>query len=115
MKPTAKERMQFTAVLAREYPQHADIDLVAQRLMSLGQTYGRIQESYCNDDLRGTAERKREEKEQSIEREVKGLCDTLPGCMPIFGGDPRGATIKLKVPSGYTDDWGKVGVCVPGS
>lgn len=32
---------------------------------------------------------------------------------PIFGGDPRGACVKLEVPSGKTDDWGQVGICVP--
>jgi len=32
---------------------------------------------------------------------------------PIFSGDPRGAVLKLKVPSGRTNDWGKEGICVP--
>ena len=32
---------------------------------------------------------------------------------PNFQGDPRGCTVKLKVPSGRTDDWGQVGLCVP--
>ena len=35
------------------------------------------------------------------------------GFMPCFSSDPRGATVKLKVPSGKTNDWGEVGVCVP--
>lgn len=35
------------------------------------------------------------------------------GVSPIFNGDPRGATVKLSVPSGKTDDWGQVGICVP--
>lgn len=32
---------------------------------------------------------------------------------PVFSGDPRGACVKLRVPSGRTDDWGHSGVCVP--
>lgn len=32
---------------------------------------------------------------------------------PIFNGDPRGAVVKLRVPSGKTDDWGREGICVP--
>lgn len=32
---------------------------------------------------------------------------------PIFDGDPRGACVKLKVPSGRTDDGGRTGICVP--
>lgn len=35
------------------------------------------------------------------------------GITPIFGGDPRGCVLKLKMPSGYTNDWGREGVCVP--
>ena len=31
----------------------------------------------------------------------------------IIGGDPRGCTLKITVPSGYTNDWGKEGLCVP--
>ncbi len=39
---------------------------------------------------------------------------TLPdGYSPVFSGDPRGCTLKIKVPSGYTNDWGKEGLCVP--
>lgn len=32
---------------------------------------------------------------------------------PVFSDDPRGAVVKLKVPSGRTNDWGQTGVCVP--
>jgi len=35
------------------------------------------------------------------------------GITPVFQGDPRGAVVKLKVPSGKTNDWGREGVCVP--
>lgn len=33
--------------------------------------------------------------------------------VPVFYGDPRGAVVKLQVPSGRTNDWGREGVCVP--
>lgn len=33
--------------------------------------------------------------------------------VPIFQGDPRGATVKIRVPSGKTGDWGQTGICVP--
>jgi hypothetical protein len=33
--------------------------------------------------------------------------------IPHFNGDPRGAVVKLSVPSGRTDDWGREGICVP--
>ncbi len=31
----------------------------------------------------------------------------------VFDGDPRGTTVKVRVPSGKTDDWGQTGICVP--
>lgn len=35
------------------------------------------------------------------------------GFTPVFGGDPRGCVLKIAVPSGKTDDWGREGLCVP--
>lgn len=43
---------------------------------------------------------------------VRKLCEPL-AIVPIFGGDPRGCVLKLKVPSGKTNDWGHEGICVP--
>lgn len=51
-------------------------------------------------------------REAQIERRVRALC-TTHGLTPIFSGDPRGAVLKLKVPSGRTNDGGREGVCVP--
>ena len=34
-------------------------------------------------------------------------------CGVKFSGDPRGATVKLILPNGDTNDWGKDGWCVP--
>lgn len=35
------------------------------------------------------------------------------GIKPMFQGDPRGAVVKLQVPSGKTNDWRNTGICVP--
>lgn len=35
----------------------------------------------------------------------------FPGIKPAFHGDPRGAVLRLHVPSGYDEGWG--GVAVP--
>ncbi len=37
------------------------------------------------------------------------------GFEAIFSGDPRGCVLKIKVPSGRTNDWGREGICVPSS
>ena len=50
--------------------------------------------------------------EARIEARVRALCQRH-GLTPIFQGDPRGAILKLKVPSGRTNDGGREGVCVP--
>lgn len=34
-------------------------------------------------------------------------------CGVVFAGDPRGCTVKLTLPSGETNDWGKDGWCIP--
>lgn len=56
---------------------------------------------------------------------VKGICpDCRAGQLvsellapteakPILGGDPRGAVLKITVPSGRTNDWGRTGIYVP--
>ena len=47
-----------------------------------------------------------------VERAVEVLCKAH-NLVPIFNGDPRGAAILLKVPSGRTNDWGQRGIAVP--
>ena len=51
-------------------------------------------------------------REAQIERRVRAVC-VAHRLVPIFNGDPRGAVLKLQVPSGRTNDWGQTGVCVP--
>ena len=51
-------------------------------------------------------------REARIEARVRALCQRH-GLTPIFNGDPRGAVLKLRVPSGRTNDGGREGVCVP--
>lgn len=37
----------------------------------------------------------------------------LPAFRPIFAGDPRGCVLKVRVPSGRTNDSGREGICIP--
>ena len=53
-----------------------------------------------------------EVRELRARQRVEQLCAPY-GIKPDFQGDPRGAVVKLKVPSGRTNDWGRIGVCVP--
>lgn len=51
-------------------------------------------------------------KQQAKARIVRRLAGYAK-VVPVFSGDPRGACVKLKVPSGRTNDWGQEGICVP--
>jgi len=132
----SRERDEFIGLLNREYP-HMSVTQISKhagRLMRLGRQYARIQEAICNGDYpadngeRPVAPCPKCEQgfaAESIrsglcpacrkEAEIRTACRALPGCEPIFGGDPRGATVKLRVPSGRTNDWGQTGICVPNS
>ncbi len=119
MRASAKQRWQFTMkIIEHAGGDSARRESFANRLMRYGATYSRLQEQACNgyQDWRGNwderATKEAEAKEARIEKRVRELCAAF-GCEAVFGGDPRGATIKVKVPDGYTDDWGREGICVP--
>ena len=129
---SAKAREEFIATLSHHTPDsigYFELRDIAKRIMRYGATYARIQEHGCNSpdykygqdeynkmlDRRWERETARlEKKEARIEAKLTELCATFGG-KPIFQGDPRGNTIKIAVPDGYTNDWGKEGICVPTS
>ncbi len=111
---TSKQRAEFYTSLQREYP-NRNIDGVASKLLRLGSTSALYAERDCCDEYWCNEDPTRERKEESLERRILAACSELPGLIPDFSGDPRGHTLKLKTPSGYTDDWGQTGLCVPTS
>ena len=121
-KKEAEERAEFARILHDEAG-FSDAFRVADLLCRHGKTYARLQEANCNGpgDLASNATIERfyarlERRESNLEDLIRRKCQELgPLFSPIFGGDPRGATIKIKVPSGRTNDWGKEGICVPTS
>ncbi len=92
----------------------------AQRLLRYGATLGRIAENQCNGyqtyDYKWDekAAKRDEAKEERITAKVVKLCESI-GCKAVFQGDPRGNTLKIAVPDGYTNDWGREGIGVPTS
>ena len=82
-------------------------------------THCHLQEIQCNG-MTEQQEQWASKREGQIEARIRDLCLNLPtvegqGIVPVFQGDPRGATVKLRMPDGRYDDWGQVGLCVPGS
>ena len=52
-------------------------------------------------------------QEARIKRQLESLMSKREGFKLHFQNDPRGAVVKLAVPSGKYDDMGKEGLCVP--
>ena len=123
---TEKARSAFRETLVREFYYEpikntgnaalsiGEVNRIADLIMRQGTTYGRLQEDSCNVEMNDRQLARHEKKEQQVEARVTVLAKQL-GCVPDFQGDPRGHTIKLVVPSGNTDDWGRTGICVPTS
>lgn len=102
-----RERTEFVAVMSREFAHLPPLDLarLLGRLMRLAKMHNKLMEDACNAG-------EDEEAVELCERGIRQVCEKI-GCGAVLSGDPRGATVKLKVPSGRTDDWGGTGLCVP--
>lgn len=117
----AIQRHDFENVLIAESGDFAKGRRAAELLCRHGKTYARIQEGNCNGpgDFASAAQIDRwqaafEKREAQLEARIKAIVAELgPGFGVVLSGDPRGVTVKVVVPSGKTDDWGKEGICVP--
>lgn len=120
---TAKEREEFIAHLVADYcPAHSiyDICTAARALLRHARTHGNLAVDQCNGAYyqltggRGPApsqeridawEAQREKREAACEKRIKEICAEFN--LPVtLGGDPRGYTVKVKLPSGAYNTWG---------
>lgn len=103
---------QFRADISAHTGRKCDND-DAESLIILGKKHHKMMEDYCNgvEIYRADGEPKAPLKKL---REHIMLIAQHVGCTGVnFQGDPRGCTVKLVLPDGFTNDWGKEGVCVP--
>lgn len=120
--PYTKDREAFTARMMTEIacnPNRAQdsdapswsvrLDIIRGILRDAA-THHRLCETDCNDGLTDKQSRQSDACERRITERVKALG---PGFGVMFSGDPRGATVKILLPSGYSDSWGGEGFCVP--
>ena len=84
----------------------------ARLIMRHANTIQRLAAIACSVERSERQERADDKKESQCEARIVALCKPLK-ITPDFQGDPRGACVKLRVPSGRTDDWGQTGICVP--
>jgi hypothetical protein len=124
----AEARTEFENILLEE-SKRSSARNAANLLCRHGRTYARLQEALCNGPgviygesteswrRRSEAHDKWVEKRNAqLQARITAICQQLgSGFEPVFNGDPRGATVKIRVPSGRTNDWGRVGICVPTS
>jgi hypothetical protein len=110
----AEARTEFENILLEE-SKRSSARNAANLLCRHGRTYARLQEAQCNG-LTPRQEAWAEKREAQLTKRITAICEGLgAGFAPVFNGDPRGATVKIRVPSGRTNDWGGVGICVPTS
>jgi hypothetical protein len=120
-----KERHEFIAILYEHSPhqwRESDPPMFIQRhaelLMRYSATLHRLAEELCNgyQDYKGNWDEKRtakaEKKQERLEARAAEVAAEIGGQV-ITGGDPRGCVLKIVFPDGYTNDWGKEGICVP--
>lgn len=118
---TQKARWEFIHLMMKHTKApEGEVQRAAMRLLRYGATLGRLAEDQCNgfQDWQGNwdekAEKRAEAKEARILARAEKLCAAI-GCKVVTQGDPRGNTLKIVVPDGYTNDWGREGICVPTS
>lgn len=106
---TQYEVIEFAVIMAHEFRTPGLAEKL-ERLMKLARRHGRLMEQECNTG------RVSARTVDNLRNKLIALCAEIdPKCQPVCSGDPRGATVKIQVPSGRTNDWGGTGICVPGS
>ncbi len=126
---SAKEREQFIAQMVRALPEYplGQVTEVARLICRHAKTHGRLSEETCNghpmqsqcppqgcdmvaynarvNKLQDRWDARIEKREAQIERRISELAQTV-GLRADFGGDPRGYTVKLHLPTGAANTLG---------
>lgn len=105
MSATTRDKLEFVYAMAK----HSTATMAQlQRLLRYGATYARFATDACNRQLTVAEER----KWNNVRGRINIICDRF-GCTVHYQNDPRGCTVKVVVPDGYTNDFGNEGICVP--
>jgi hypothetical protein len=100
---------------------------LAKLLMRHATSHAHIQEAICNgvewtqwdtnesfNKRQARHETWTEKRDAQLEKRIRAIVAELgEGFGVVFLGDPRGCTVKIVLPSGRTNDWGREGYCVP--
>lgn len=113
---TTRDIERTCSLIARHATSHHGI----AELLCNGGTYSHETHN-VPDDVRNARIAWGEAREDTLERRISDLVASLPQTDDgpwdvLFGGDPRGCTVKLTAPAEWTyiyDCFGNEGVCVP--
>lgn len=89
---------------------------IARAILRDAATHNRNAERECSEDMSEREAARVAKQTAACERRIAArLAELGPGfAVAEFTGDPRGATVKIRVPSGYGDSWGdRSHYCVP--
>src|SRR6266487_2526755 len=105
MTTATDDRIEFAAVLGAEgVPADVIFDVLKD-----ARTIHRLAEVACERELTENANKRNEHAEARIAGRLSAY-----GIVSQFQGDPRGAVVKLRLPSGRANDFGGEGFfCVP--
>ena len=99
------EVLEFAVVMAREFPTVAHLSELLAELIRLSHRHAKLQEKACNVEVK-------DGHDAPCESKIRKVCEEI-GCEATFSGDPRGCTVKVKLPSGRSNHWGGETWAVP--
>jgi hypothetical protein len=102
---TTNDKLEFIFAMAK----HSNVTLHdCKRLMRYAATHHRLAEDSCNREWTDQDESKKIRVRKSIQTIIHSH-----GARVLFNFDPRGCTVKIQVPDGFTNDFGGEGICIP--
>ena len=113
-----KDRDEFigqivTEVMAKGGTNNQGVDL-ARLILRNASTMQRLAERRCSVEMSEAQAKREEAQDAACQARIAKACEPW-GIKPNFNGDPRGACVKLILPSGRYNSWGGAedGFCVP--
>ncbi|HUX02461.1 MAG TPA: hypothetical protein VMY35_15980 [Phycisphaerae bacterium] len=117
-----KDRDEFIGVIVQECNagrdrNHAVSDAgvnLARLILRNAATMQRLAERACSVEMSERQATREEKQDAACQARIEAACKPW-GIVPTFNGDPRGAVVKLILPSGRWNSWGgkEDGFCVP--
>lgn len=102
-----KDREEFITIMVHEFPDRDVYEVIAmaRNLMRKASTSERLANILCSVEMSEKRQARIEAEDERNDAAIKRICDAW-GLVPVLSGDPRGYTVKVKLPSGRSNTWG---------